>query len=48
MQTWMILPYFVLWATLANALFVKAKLVPPLCATCGRRPPQGDTCYCSH
>lgn len=48
MQTWMILPYFVLWATLANALFVKAQLVAPLCASCGRRPAKGDTCYCGH
>jgi hypothetical protein len=44
----MILPYFVLWATLANALLVKAQLLPPLCGDCGRRPSHGDICYCSH
>jgi hypothetical protein len=41
----MILPYLVLWAVLANALFVKARLLPALCARCGRRP-TGDACYC--
>jgi hypothetical protein len=41
----MILPYFVLWATLANALFVKAQLVPPLCAHCGRRRRENHTCF---
>jgi len=45
MQAWMILPYLVLLAVFANALFVKAQLVPPNCARCGRRP-QGDACYC--
>ena len=45
MQPWMILPYFVLWAVLINALFVKAKLLPPSCAHCGRRP-QADVCAC--
>jgi hypothetical protein len=42
---WMILPYLVLWAVFANALFVKAHLVPPTCVRCGRRP-DGDVCYC--
>jgi len=42
----MILPYFVLWATLANALFVKAQLVPPACASCGRRHSAEDTSFC--
>jgi hypothetical protein len=32
----MILPYFVLWATLMKALLVKANIVPPSCARCGR------------
>jgi hypothetical protein len=45
MQAWMILPYFVLWAVLINALFVKAKILPPSCVRCGRRP-DGDACYC--
>jgi hypothetical protein len=47
-QSSMILPYFVLWASLANALFVKAQLVPPLCAGCGRRRPKDGTCHCQH
>ena len=37
MQSWMVLPYFVLWATLMRALLVRAKLVPPTCARCGLR-----------
>jgi hypothetical protein len=41
----MILPYLVLWAVFANALFVKAQLVPASCARCGRRP-TGDACHC--
>jgi hypothetical protein len=41
----MILPYFVLWAVLINALFVKAKIVPASCVRCGRRP-QRDACSC--
>jgi hypothetical protein len=48
MQSWMILPYFVLWATLVNALLVKAKFVPACCVRCGRRPTQGDACVCEH
>jgi hypothetical protein len=44
----MILPYFVFWATLVNALFVRAKLVPPICARCGRRPSKGDACFCEY
>jgi hypothetical protein len=48
MQVSMILPYFVLWATLMNALFVKARWLPPLCARCGRRPAQGDVCFCEY
>jgi hypothetical protein len=48
MQAWMILPYFVLWAVLMNALLVRAKFVPPLCDHCGRRPPEGDACFCEY
>jgi hypothetical protein len=29
-------PYLVLWATLARALVVRAKLAAPICARCGR------------
>ena len=36
----MVLPYFVLWATLMNALFVKAKWLPPLLRAV-RSPPEG-------
>ena len=46
MQASLILPYFVLWATLVNALFVKASFVPPACSGCGRRPSEGDVCFC--
>ena len=48
MQSWMILPYFVLWATLMNALLVKAKFLPACCARCGHRPPEGDACFCEY
>ncbi len=48
MNAWLILPYFVLAATLANALFVKSKLLPPNCVRCGRRPKEGDACYCEY
>jgi hypothetical protein len=47
-QVWMILPYFVLWATLMNALFVKAHWLPPNCLRCGRRPAEGDSCFCEY
>jgi len=47
-QIWMVLPYFVLWATFMNALFVKAKWLPPNCVQCGRRPKEGDHCYCEY
>jgi hypothetical protein len=33
----LILPYFVLWATLMRALLVKANIVPPSCGRCGRK-----------
>ena len=45
MQAWMILPYFVLWAVLIDALFVKAKILPASCMRCGRRP-EGEACHC--
>jgi hypothetical protein len=32
----LILPYFVLWATLVRSLLVAAKLLPPTCGRCGR------------
>ena len=34
MHASMLLPYLVLWATLMNALFVKAKWLPPNGFTC--------------
>jgi hypothetical protein len=33
----LILPYFVLWATLMKALLVKANIVPPSCGRCGQK-----------
>jgi hypothetical protein len=33
----LVLPYFVLWATLMRALLVKANIVPPSCGRCGRK-----------
>jgi hypothetical protein len=33
----LVLPYFVLWATLMQALLVKAKIVPPSCGRCGQK-----------
>ncbi|HYY04091.1 MAG TPA: hypothetical protein VE736_09435 [Gaiellaceae bacterium] len=32
----LILPYFVLWATLMRSLLIAAKVLPPTCARCGR------------
>jgi hypothetical protein len=32
----LILPYFVLWATLVRSLLVVAKILPPSCGRCGR------------
>jgi hypothetical protein len=29
-------------------LFVKAKWLPPNCIRCGRRPKEGDFCYCEY
>jgi hypothetical protein len=52
MHAWMVLPYFVLWATLMRALLVRAKLVPPTCARCGlrfeRRELGEPVCDCGH
>ena len=48
MAAWMILPYFVLWATLMNALLVKSKLLPANCVRCGRRPAEGEDCFCEY
>jgi hypothetical protein len=33
----LVLPYFVVWATLMRALLVKANIVPPSCGRCGRK-----------
>ena len=52
MPTWMLLPYFVLWASLMRALLVRAKLVPPTCARCGLRYERKElgepVCDCAH
>jgi hypothetical protein len=32
----LILPYFVLWATLMRSLLIAAKVLPPTCGRCGR------------
>src|SRR5262249_14149154 len=47
-QAWMGLPYLVLWGTLMTVLFVKAKWLPSCCARCGRRPSEGDHCFCEY
>lgn len=37
MTSWLpILPYLVFWAVAMQAILVRAKLVPPICARCGR------------
>jgi hypothetical protein len=36
MTAQLVLPYFVLWATLMRGLLVAAKVLPPTCARCGR------------
>jgi hypothetical protein len=33
----LLVPYFVLWATLMRALLVRAKIAPAMCARCGLR-----------
>lgn len=35
MPGWLVLPYLVAFATLARALLVSAKVLPPSCAQCG-------------
>jgi hypothetical protein len=48
----LLLPYMVLWASLMRALLLRARIAPPLCASCGRkleRSGLGETiCHCSH
>ena len=52
MAAQLIIPYFVLFATLARGLLIAAKVLPPTCARCGRnleRRKLGDPiCRCSH
>lgn len=47
----LVLPTFVLWATLMRGLLVAAKLVPPSCRRCGlafeRRELGQPVCRCS-
>jgi hypothetical protein len=47
----LILPYFVLFATLMRALLVRANLAPPMCGRCGlkfERQSLGESvCTCS-
>jgi hypothetical protein len=33
----LVIPYLAFWATLMRALFVRAQLLPPTCARCGRQ-----------
>jgi uncharacterized Zn finger protein (UPF0148 family) len=35
LPTWLVLPYLVVFATIAQALLVSAKVLPPSCAQCG-------------
>jgi uncharacterized Zn finger protein (UPF0148 family) len=52
MPGWLVLPYLVVFATLAQALLVSAKVVPPSCARCGlpleRRRMGQRICGCGH
>jgi hypothetical protein len=52
MTAQLVLPYFVLWATLMRGLLIKARIVPPTCGRCGRdleRRRLGDpVCRCGH
>jgi hypothetical protein len=47
----LVLPYFVLWATLVRALLVKANVIPPSCGRCGhkfeRRELGEPVCHCA-
>jgi hypothetical protein len=44
--------YLFLWATLMRALLVKARVLPPTCARCGRRYERRElgerVCTCHH
>jgi len=48
----LVLPSFVLWATLMRGLLVAAKLLPPSCRRCGlafeRRVMGEPVCRCAH
>lgn len=48
----LVLAYFVLWALLIQALLVRAELLPPACARCGRKRERkhlGEAvCTCDH
>jgi uncharacterized Zn finger protein (UPF0148 family) len=35
LPSWLLLPYLVVFATVARALLVSAKVLPPSCAQCG-------------
>ncbi len=35
MAAWLVLPYFVVWATLVQGMLVAARVLPPSCARCG-------------
>ena len=49
---WLVLPYLVVFATIAQALPVSAKVLPPSCARCGlpleRRRLAQTICGCGH
>jgi hypothetical protein len=51
MAAWLVLPTFVLWATLMRGLLVAAKLLPQCCRRCGlafeRRELGEPVCRCS-
>jgi hypothetical protein len=46
----LIIPYFVLWATLVRSLLVATKVLPPTCGRCGmnleRRSLGDEICRC--
>jgi uncharacterized Zn finger protein (UPF0148 family) len=52
MPGWLVLPYLVVFATLAQALLVSAKVLPRSCARCGlpleRRRMGQRICGCGH
>jgi hypothetical protein len=51
MSSQMVVPYFVLWATLLRALLVRAQIAPPLCGRCGlklERSQLGETICTGH